>query len=267
MDGPTESIKGQLHGELTVRKSEGAWYARSGSKVREFYTILHLPYTSMVLSYVLIGAMLSPTIHVDRVILTLVAYFLGLGFSAHALNELHAAHWTEALGKSELTVLFAVPLGGALVIGGYGVLELFALSSSILPSLILMAVILLESFFLFAYNTDAFSGRFRSDLSFAFSWAALPTLLSYYVNTLTITTPALLVALAMAATAGIEINLSRWCKDLRRQSSLSELQFADGTHQKMSTIELTAKPERALKLIVVVVDVMAISLIAYRLLP
>ena len=248
-------------------KADGAWYASGGSRVRELYTVMHLPYTSMVLSYILIGAMFSPTIHLERVVLTLVAYFLGLGFAAHALNELHAAHWTEALGKNELVALFLVPLGGALAIGVYGILELLAMSGSICPPLILLGVIFLEIFFLFSYNTDAFKGRFHSDVSFAFSWAALPTLLSYYVNTLTITLEACLVALAMAATAGIEINLSRWCKELRRRSPLSELRFADGTRQRMNTLELAARPEKALKLIVVVVDVMAISLIAYRLLP
>jgi hypothetical protein len=43
----------------------GAWYAESGGKARELYTIPHLPYTSMVLSYVLIGALFSPIIYPD----------------------------------------------------------------------------------------------------------------------------------------------------------------------------------------------------------
>jgi hypothetical protein len=68
----------------------------------------------------------------------------------------------------------------------------------------------------------------------------------------------------MSATAGIEINLSRWCKELRRRSPLNELEFADGTRQRMSTLELVARPEKALKLIVIVVDIVAISLLAYR---
>ena len=252
---------------VTKEKYAGAWYASGGSRGREFYTIMHLPYTSMVLSYVLIGAMLAPTIHLDRLNLTLLAYFLGLGFSAHALNELHVAHWTENLGKNELTALFLVPFVGALAIGAYGVTDLFAVCGSIFPPLILMTLILVEIFFLFAYNIDAFNGRFHSDVAFAFSWAALPTLVSYYVNALTITTGALLVALAMAATAEIEINLSRWCKELRRRSPLNELRFANGTRQTMNTPEFTARPEKALKLIVIVVDMLAISLIAFRLLP
>ena len=56
---------------------EGAWYARHGGKVGELYTILHLPYTSMVLSYVLIGADLSPNLFVDRLALTTASVFSG----------------------------------------------------------------------------------------------------------------------------------------------------------------------------------------------
>ena len=220
----------------------------------------------MVLSYALIGAMLSPSVHVDRTALTLLAYFLGLGLSAHALNELHAAHWTKALGKTELTILFLLPLVGALTIGVYGMFDLYAIAQSLLPSVILLALILLEIFFLFSYNTEAFGGRFHSDLWFAFSWAALPTLVGFFVNTLTVTLGGFLVAIAMAATAGVEINLSRWCKELRRRSPLSGLQFTDGTRQAMNTHELLARPEKALKLIVIVVDMLAISLIACRLL-
>ena len=221
----------------------------------------------MVLSYVLIGAMLSPSIHVDRIALTLLAYFLGLGLSAHALNELHVAHWTKALGKTELTILFLLPLVGALTIGVYGMFDLYAITQSVLPSVVLLTLILLEIFFLFSYNTEAFDGRFHSDIWFAFSWAALPTLIGFFVNTLTMTLGSFLVAFAMAATAGIEINLSRWCKDFRRRSTLRELDYSDGTHQSMSTLQLVARPEKALKLIVVVVDLTAIGLIACRFLP
>ena len=246
--------------------ARGAWYASGGSKLRELYTVLHLPYTSMVLSYLLIGADISPTIYPDRVVLTLLAYFLGLGLSAHALNELHTTHWVEVLGRRELIVLFALPLVGAVVIGVYGMVELEMGSGSVVPPLVLMVFMFLEVFFLIAYNTDAFGGAFHSDVAFALSWAALPTLVSYYVNSLMISVGAILVAVAMAATAGIEINLSRWCKEFRRKSSLTGMWFADGSRQTITTVQLLAKPERALKLIVVSVDLVALGLIAYRLL-
>jgi hypothetical protein len=243
----------------------GAWYALGGSKTRELYTILHLPYTSMVLSYVLVGAALSPHVYLERLLLALVAYFLGLGLSAHALNELHARHWGEALGKRELEALFLIPLVGALSIGAYGTFVLYVASGGILASLVLLGFIVLETFFLFAYNTDFSGGLFHSDVAFAFSWAALPTIISYYVNALTITIVPILMSLAMAATAGIEINLSRWCKDFRRKSQLAEMHFADKSKLSMNTAELIARPERALKLIVLVVDLAAIGLMVYKL--
>jgi hypothetical protein len=245
----------------------GAWYARSGSKVRELYTILHLPYTSMVLSYVLIGAALSPRVYPERLSLALLAYFLGLGLSAHALNELNARHWGKALGKRELEALFLVPLVGALSIGAYGMFVLYAASGALLAPLVLLGFIVLETFFLFAYNTDFSGGIFHSDVAFAFSWAALPTIISYYVNALTLAIVPVLMSLATAATAGIEINLSRWCKDFRRRSPLTEMRFADSSKLSVNTAELIARPEKALKLIVLVVDLAAIGLIVYKLFP
>jgi hypothetical protein len=248
-------------------KGEGAWYARGGSKLREVYTIMHLPYTSMVLSYVLIGAAISPSFYPSRVISTLLAYFLGLGLSAHALNELHARHWGERLSKRELEILFAVPLIGAISIGAYGMVFLYATSGALLAPLVLLAFMILETFFLFAYNTDLSAGRFHTDMAFAFSWAALPVTVSYYVNALTITPVALVVATAMAATAGIEINLSRWCKDFRRRSPLTQMRFADSTELNLNTRGLIARPEKSLKLIVVAVDLVAIGLTLHKLYP
>jgi hypothetical protein len=247
--------------------SAGAWYARSGSKIRELYTIMHLPYTSMVLSYTLIGAALAPAVYPSRVILTLVAYFLGLGLSAHALNELYGRHWGESLSKRELQVLFGVPLIGAILIGLYATMTLYASSGTLFASFVLLLFIALETLFVFMYNTDFFGGRFHSDLAFAFSWAALPTLIGYYVNAMTITVDSILMSIAMAATAGIEINLSRWCKDFRRKSPLTKIRFADSTELDLSTTELIAKPEKSLKLIVIVVDLVAIVLILHKLLP
>jgi hypothetical protein len=241
--------------EITL---EGAWYAKRGGKGREFYTILHLPYTSMVLSYVLIGATLSPSLHFDRLILTLIAYFLGLGLSAHALNELHARHWVETLSRGELTAIFIVPLVAALVIGGYGVTVLYG-SSRPYTGVVLCVFIILETFFLFVYNLG--HSKFHSDLAFAFSWAALPCIISYYVNSLTVSLAILLIAIGLAATAAIEINLSRWCKHFRRRGIADE-RFEDGTRL---TRKLIAEPEKALKLIVIVVDLIGLGLFMWRL--
>ena len=248
------------------QQMQGAWYAKRGSKAGELYTLMHLPYTSMVLAYVLIGAAVSPVLYLDRLLLTLAAYFLGLGLSAHALNELHARHWGDALTPRELKAIFLAPLIGALTIGGYGAYVLYHSSrAGLTESIALLFFIALETFFLFAYNTGFSNGRFHNDISFAISWAALPFMVSYFVNTASITLSAILMATGLAATAGIEINLSRWCKDFRRKNNLSELQFEDGTRAELSTYNLIQRPEKALKLIVVAVDLMGVGLVLWRL--
>jgi|SRR5208282_5460596 len=238
---------------------EGAWYAKRGGKMRELYTLLHLPYTSMVLSYVLIGASLSPRIYFDRLILTLLAYFLGLGLSAHALNELHARHWGESLSRRELGIVFVAPLIAALIIGGYGVMVLYDSSRPYIAAFLCIFIVL-ETFFLFAYNLGY--SRFHSDLAFAFSWAALPCIISYYVNSLSLSISILLIALGLAATAAIEINLSRWCKALRRRGGTSEHTLADNT--RLTTRSLIGEPEKALKLVVVAVDLIGLGLFVWR---
>jgi hypothetical protein len=154
-----------------------------------------------------------------------------------------------------------------MLIGAYGIIVVYATSGALIAPLVLLAFIFLETFFLFAYNINPSPERFHTDVSFAFSWAALPTVISYYVNAMTITLDIVLVAFAMAATAGIEINLSRWCKDFRRKSPLTEMRFADGTNLNLTTEELIARPEKALKLIVVAVDVVAVGLIIHKLFP
>ena len=245
---------------------EGAWYAKHGGKLVELYTILHLPYTSMVLSYVLIGAALSPTLFADRLALTMLAYFLGLGFSAHALNELKARHWGASLSRRDLQLTFLLPFLVSLSIGLYGVRVLYDVSGgNLLPPSILAMFILLETFFLFAYNTNYANGKFHGDLEFAFAWALLPFLTSYYVHSLTVPVGVVLIGLALLATAMIEINLSRWCKSFRRRSNVAEMRFEDGSVLPISTSGLIRNPEKALKLIVVVVDLLGIGLFVMKL--
>jgi hypothetical protein len=245
---------------------QGAWYARRGGKSGELYTLIHLPYTSMVLSYVLIGAAMAPVLYLDRLLMTLAAYFLGLGLSAHALNELYARHWGDALTVRELKSIFAFPLIGALTLGGYGTYILYSTpNAGLSASITLLIFIIVEVFFLFAYNTGYSKGKFHNDISFAFSWAAMPSIISYFVNATSLTLSIILISIGLAATAGIEINLSRWCKDFRRRSGLSELHFEDGTQTKLSTKSLIERPEKALKLIVLAVDLMGVGVLLWRL--
>lgn len=89
---------------------------------------------------------------------------------------------------------------------------------------------------------------------------------SYYVHSLAMTAGVVLIGLALAATAMIEINLSRWCKDFRRKTNVTEMRFEDGSFVPISTPVLIRNPEKALKLIVIVVDLLGIGLLVVRVL-
>src|SRR4029077_5477174 len=67
-----------------------AYYAtRSRGWRRDVWAVLHPPYTAWHLSYVVIGAALAPAVDAVRLSATLVAFFLAVGISAHALDELN----------------------------------------------------------------------------------------------------------------------------------------------------------------------------------
>src|SRR5205814_465749 len=66
-----------------------AFYAARPGGWREWWTILHPPYTAWHLSYVVIGATLAPRTDGGRLTVTALAFFLAVGVAAHALDELH----------------------------------------------------------------------------------------------------------------------------------------------------------------------------------
>jgi hypothetical protein len=65
-----------------------AFYALAPGGWRDYVTLLHPPYTLWHLSYVAIGAALAPHFRGGLLALTALAFFLGLGIGAHALDEL-----------------------------------------------------------------------------------------------------------------------------------------------------------------------------------
>jgi hypothetical protein len=215
------------------------------SKLRDFYNLMHLPYTGMVLSFVLIGAVVAPEVSFDRLLATMVAYFLGLGIAAHAFDQLEprGSHYIQKLTKSELVGLGVIGLAGAVAIGIYYVVTL---TPYLLP------FIGLSVFFAFAYPLPSrvAAGVFHNNFSFALSWGYLPFLTSYYVNSLAITPEALLIGLPLVLAAWTEIILSRTARKARQQG------LPKGAYER---------PERALKILVLLAYSFAVGLALVRL--
>ena len=183
------------------------------AKFRSFMGLLFLPYTGMVLSFSVIGAMLADPLYWDRVVAIVVIYFLGLGIAAHALDALGSRSvkpWGTIFTRGQLWLLAVLSLSLAYLLAIYYMIRY-------VPWLWLLAVS--EGFFVFAYNLELFKGRFHTDNWFAFSWGFLPVLAGYIMQTNKMSIEALILAISMAFFSLVEIKASRPYKDLKQRSN------------------------------------------------
>lgn len=172
--------------------------------------LLFLPYTGMVLGFTLIGSMLAPALHWDRVGAIVLIYFLALGIGAHALDAVGgrgAKPWGQVFSRAQLWALAALSLAAAYAIGIWYMVRVAPL---------LWPIAIAEGFFVLAYNLEWFGGRFHRDSWFALSWGALPVLAGYVLQANAISAAALIAALAMALLSLVEIKASRPYKEAKR---------------------------------------------------
>src|SRR2546428_8150165 len=97
-----------------------AFYALAPGGWRDYVTLLHLPYTLWHLSYVVIGACLAPHVPAWRLGLRVLAFFLGLGIGAHALDALNGRPLNTRIPTGVLIALAAGSLGASRAIGIVG---------------------------------------------------------------------------------------------------------------------------------------------------
>lgn len=212
----------EVHQSLSVADPEEEtrgreWYVpRWGPRrFRLVVGLSFLPYTAMNASYVVVGSLLSPIVHTDRLLGLTAVYLLAVGVSAHSLDALAPNKpWGEFLGKNQLVALAAAGLIPALSIGLY-----YALADAPL----LLPVGVLELFFLVAYNLELFGGFFHTDFWFALSWGFLPVIAGFVAQADTINLVAVGGGLFGYCTAFVEISASRPYKVLKKQATESQL--------------------------------------------
>ena len=225
---------------------------------RDVWALLHPPYTAWHLSYVLIGASLAPTVNIVRLIATLLAFFLAVGISAHALDELRGRPLQTRLPAGLLWAAAVIGLGGAVVIGIAGV---WVLGPWLLP------FIALGVFFVFAYNLELLHGRVHGDFWFALSWGAFPVLTAYFAQTGRLSLAAVGAAVAGYALSYAQRMLSTPARVLRRRSRsvAGAVTMNDGSQISLDKPTLLRPLERALAAASWGVVVLALALVASRL--
>src|SRR2546428_784401 len=224
-----------------MRELAPAYYAAHASGWRrDIWALLHPPYTAWHLSYVLIGAGLATRVDLTRLAATLVAFFLAVGVSAHALDELCGRPLKTDLPASGLWAAAVVGLSGAVILGVTGV---SVLGIGLLP------FIAAEVLFVFAYNLELLGGRLHGDFWFALSWGAFPVLTAYFAQTGRISFGAIAAAAAAYALAFGQRALSTPARLLRRKtrSVTGTLTLSDGSEQQLDEPALLVPLETALR--------------------
>ena len=186
-----------------------AYYAASPGGWRDWWTLLHPPYTAWHLSYVVIGACLAPQVSLAPLLATLVAFFLAVGLAAHALDELNGRPLQTRIPAPTLVAVTVAGLAGAVAFGVAGVARV---GWVLLPFMIVGPALVV------AYNAELFGGIIHTDLGFAAAWGAFPVLTAYTAETGRVAVAPVLAALAALAMSAAQRRLSTPARTLRRRS-------------------------------------------------
>ena len=235
-----------------------AFYALRTGGWRDLVTILHPPYTAWHLSYVTLGAAAAPTLHADRLGAALGAFFLAVGVSAHALDELADRPLKTALTDRTLVALAVLGLLGAVAIGVTGIV---VISPWLAP------FVTAGAFLVLAYNLELAGGRFHTDAWFALAWGAFPAFTGYFANALEVRPEGVLVAAACFLLSAAQRRLSTPVRELRRRTVevTGEQRLADGRIIELGKPQLMAPLEGALSALWLALVLLAAGLVAVRL--
>jgi hypothetical protein len=236
-----------------------AFYALAGGGWRDYVTLLHPPYTLWHLSYVAIGASLAPRVSGARLGASVLAFFLGVGLTAHALDELSGRPLGTGISSRTLWAIAVGGLAGAVALGVLGAIEV---------SWWLLAFVAFGGFIVVAYNLELFRGAFHSDAWFAISWGAFPALTAYFAQAETLRIEAFLVALACLFLSAAQRRLSTPVRRLRRSVEALEgrMVLRDGSELQVDEAMLRSTPEAALRILSLAMPLLAGGLVAARLL-
>jgi hypothetical protein len=244
--------------EPRTRLARPAFYALRPGGWRDLVTLLHPPYTAWHLSYVAIGAAAAPHLYTGRLLASLGGFFLGVGVSAHALDELHGHPLGTQLSTRALVALAASALVGAVAIGIVGAATV---SATLIPFVVIGAFIVV------AYNLELFGGRLHSDFWFAAAWGAFPAFTGYWANALELRPAALLVAAACFSLSVAQRRLSTPVRELRRRTRTVRGQqvLADGSAIDLDAARIAAPMEAALAACALGLVLLAAGLVSARL--
>jgi hypothetical protein len=240
-----------------VSEERPAFYALAPGGWRDWWTLLHPPYTLWHLSYVALGAATAAEVDRYRLGMSLLGFFLGVGLAAHALDELRGRPLGTSIPDRVLQGLAIVSLAGAAAVGVVGVVQVSAW---------LAAFIVVGAFLVVAYNLELLGGAFHSDLWFALAWGGFPALTGAFAQDGRLGAAAVLVAASCVAISAAQRALSTPVRRFRRRVAAVEgtVTLRDGTTEPIGAEAIRAAPEAALQLLSVAMPLLAAASVIAR---
>lgn len=242
-------------------ESPRAYYARPRllrrRSLRDWWTVLHPPYTLLHLSLVCVGACLKGPVSSGRLVATLAAFFLAVGVGAHSLDELHGRPLRTGLPTWQLILAAVLGLGGAVALGVVG---LFVVRGWF------FAFILVGLTAAVGYNLELFGGRLHTRAVVVLCWGGFPILTAYYAQHRTLSFAAIFAAGFGTMMTLAQQQLSAPARELRRRVVAVQgvAVRADGSTTPLDKDLLLAPLEAALRTLCRAGPLLALGLIFAR---
>ena len=241
-----------------MTEPRAAFYAARRGGWRDWWTVLHPPYTAWHLSYVALGAALAPHCDAGRLGVTVLAFLAAVGVGAHAVDELQGRPLRTGFSDRALWI---AAVGGVTVAVGLGALGVARVGWVLLPFIVVGPALVV------AYNAELFGGMVHTDVGFAVAWGAFPVLTAYAAQAGGLGWPAGLGAVAAFFISYAQRALSTPARLLRRRARAvtGSVELADGPPLTLDAAVLLAPLERALQALSWGMVALAAAAVAFRL--
>ncbi|MGD0687062.1 MAG: hypothetical protein ABSA03_18335 [Streptosporangiaceae bacterium] len=238
--------------------SRPAFYAARQGAWRDWWTLLHPPYTAWHLSYVVIGAALAPHVGLPALFATLIAFFLAVGLAAHAMDELQGRPLRTRIPAGALITVSIAGLAGAV---GLGIAGIARVGWGLVPFLVIGPALVV------AYNAELFGGLIHTDLGFAVAWGAFPVLTAYVAQTGRLAVAPVIAAAGALALSAAQRRLSTPARTIRRRTAGVQgvMTLSTGETLAIDSSSLLAPLEGALQTMSWAIVLLAASLAIARL--
>ena len=209
------------------------------ARAREWWTVLHPPYTALHLSLVVVGACLAAPVNATYLLASVLAFFLAVGVGAHALDELAGRPLATTIPSRQLAAAAVLGLGGAVALGVVGCV----IDTAWLAPMVVVGVALVVS-----YNLELFGGRLHTPAVMAVGWGGFPVLTAYLAEHRAISVGAVLAAAFGTLVTTIQQRLSTPARDLRRRvTAVSGVMVRAGVEEPITKSALLAPLELSLR--------------------